>query len=102
MTVLFKRHDEVVRIDQRPGEITFKVRRQDKSLANVTLMRPVWTQIKEIGFDVQEIVLSESDPAVIAKIRSRHPDAPLPGGLCQVCVKDREETKISVIFGNES
>jgi hypothetical protein len=102
MTMFLKRHDEVVRIDRRPGEITFWVRREDKSLASVTLMRPVWTHISEIGFNVQEVVLSEPDLTVIEEIRRRHPDAPLPERLRQLRVKDHEDTKISVIFANEA
>ena len=101
MSTSFRRHDEVVRIDRRPGEITFKVRRHDKSLLSVTLVRPIWTHIKEIGFDVREVVVSEPDPTVIAEITERHPDAALPEGLRQLRVKDHEETKISVIFAHE-
>src|SRR5258707_15891798 len=102
MTMSLKPHDEVVRIDRRPGEITFRIRRKDKTLESVTLVRPVWTQIKEIGFIVQQAVLSDPDPNVIAKIRERHPEAPLPEGLRQLRAMDQEGTKISVIFANEA
>ena len=102
MTTSLKSQDEVVRIDRRPGEITFRVRRGDKSLASVTLVRPVWTHIKEIGFIVQEVVLSDPDPTVIAEMRKSHPEAALREGLRQLRVIDHEETKISVIFANEA
>ena len=102
MTMPLRPHDEVVRIDRRPGEITFKVRRGDKSLESVTLVQPVWTYIKEIGFMVREVVLSDPEANVIAKLRTRHPEAPLPEGLRQLRVMDHEGTKISVIFANEA
>src|SRR5688572_6712212 len=100
MTVSLKPLDEVVRVDRRPGEITFRVRREDKSSASVGLMYPVWTHIQEIGFIVKEVVLSEPDPKVIGEIRQTHPHAPLREGLRQLHVKDDENTKISVIFAN--
>jgi hypothetical protein len=102
MTVSLKPHDEVVRIDRQSGEITLRVRREDKSLESVTLVQPVWTHIKEIGFVVQEVVLSEPDSIVIAGIKKRHPDAELPERLHQLDVMDDEDTKITVIFANEA
>src|SRR6266481_6331947 len=96
-----KPHDEVVRINRRPGEITFRVRREDKSLESVTLLRPVWTQIKEIGFVVQEVALSDPDPNIIAEIMKRAPEVPLPQGLRQLRIMDHEDAKISIIFANE-
>jgi hypothetical protein len=103
MTISLRPQDEVVRIDhQQPGQITFWVRREDKSLGSVTLMRPVWTYVKEIGFVIQEVLLSEPDSVVIAEIKKRHPDAPLPDGLRQLRLMDHEDTRISVIFTNEA
>jgi hypothetical protein len=102
MTVSLKPHDELLRIDRQPGEITFKVRREDKSLASVTLMQPVWTHIGEIGFVVQEVLLSEPDSNIITELKKRHPGAKLPEGLRQLRVMDHEDTKISVIFASES
>ena len=102
MTTSLRPQDEVVRIDhQQPGQITFWVRREDKSLDSVTLMRPVWTYIEEIGFVIQEVLLSEPDSMVIAEIKKRHPGARLPDGLRQLRLRDHEDTRISVIFTNE-
>src|SRR5258706_15112900 len=102
MTISLRPKDEVVRIDRRPGEITFKVRRGDRSLESVTLLQPVWTHIAEIGFAVQEVVLSDPDPRIIAEITKRHPEAPLPEGLRQLRVMDYEDTKILVLFADEA
>jgi hypothetical protein len=93
--------DEVVRIDREPGRITFRIRREDRSLKSVTLVQPIWTHIKEIGFIVHDAVVSEADPEILGEIKKRHPHVQWPDGLRQLHVLDQEGTKISVIFANE-
>jgi len=102
MTIDLQPQDEVVRIDRRPGQITFEVRRPDKSLVSITLLQPVWTDVQEIGFLVRQVVVSDPDPLIIEAMRSRHPEIPLPEGLRQLHVMDDEATKISIIFANEA
>jgi hypothetical protein len=96
-----KTGDEVVRIDRSSNQITFTVRRADKSLARFTLLRPIWTHIKEIGFIVSDLHISEPDLAVVEGIRRSHPQASVPTNLRQVRVMDHEEAKISVIYADE-
>jgi hypothetical protein len=98
MNSLFQPNDEIVRVDRGKDEISFRVRRAGKSVETVTLTRPIWTHIREIGFSVKDAVGSEPDAAILEKLRARRPDVPLPPGLHQVRILDEEGTKLSVIY----
>lgn len=95
----FQPFDEIVRIDRTVGTLILSVRSKNGLLRMITLRRPLWSSIQEIGFPVRRAEITHPDSNTLDMLRKRCGTPGLPEGLLEIRIADDEGTKIAVIFG---